>query len=139
MTASLLRRVCIVGGPNTGKTTLAHNCAAERAVADVYHTDDLIHLGWSEASAKAAEWLALPGDWIVEGAATARALRKWLLAHPGQPLNAEIIILRHPYEPLSKAQLTMAKGVFTVLNEILPDLRQRNVTITDSRRTPSPV
>jgi hypothetical protein len=101
---------------------------------DVYHTDDLIDLGWSESSAKAAEWLALPGNWIVEGAAACRALRKWLKAHPGQPLNAEVVILRHPFVPLSKAQLVMAKGVFTVLHEIMPDMIRRNITITDTRR-----
>jgi hypothetical protein len=50
------------------------------------HTDDLIALGWSEASAAVIPWISRPGPWIIEGVAVPRALRKWFAANPtGKP------------------------------------------------------
>jgi hypothetical protein len=146
-----MTRILISGGPRTGKTTLAreigngHSCgcaAFERrpgfvTVGDcdcplaqlIHHTDDLIPLGWSEASQAAALWLEAPGPWIVEGVAASRALRKWRDQHPNQPPPVDrVIFLREPHETLSKGQAVMAKGVETVHAELADWLGKHNIT-----------
>lgn len=124
-----MTRICITGGPRTGKTTLAESLElrAEYAFEGhaqpqpmMRHTDDLIPMGWSEASQHVAdEWLTQPGPWIIEGVAVPRALRKWREAHPGEPPPVDRIIrLTVPHEPLTKGQAAMAKGEATVWAEI---------------------
>lgn len=124
-----MTRICITGGPRTGKTTLAEQLRngigslsrGEGSLAGVpiQHTDDLQHLGWSEASAAAADWLDAPGPWIIEGVAVSRALRKWRDQHPDAPPPCDrVIYLSESYEALTPGQRTMAKGVATVQDEI---------------------
>lgn len=117
-------RTVITGGPKTGKTTAA--------LADgrpVYHTDDTMHMEWSEASAEVAKWFDRDGPWIIEGVAAPRALRKWLAAHPkGMPCD-EVIVLSVPMRPIAEGQRRMAKGVDTVFDEIADQLRARGVQV----------
>lgn len=152
-----MTRICITGGPRTGKTTLARElghghsvgCAAfERRrgfVTDadcncplaqlVRHTDNLIgHVDWFAASSEVAErWLPEPGPWIIEGVAVSRALRKWRDRHPGErPPVDRVIYLSEPHEALSKGQAAMAKGVATVHAEIEPWLNEHGIT-TETR------
>lgn len=103
-------RLAICGGPRSGKTTLS-----ERITGHVVrHTDDLMGLGWSEASDAAAPWFDEPGEWVIEGVATVRALRKWLEAHPeGKPCD-RVVYLTKAHTKLSKGQASMAKGCKTV-------------------------
>ncbi len=123
-------RIVIAGGPRTGKTTLA--AAYDMPLVDpvpVRHTDDLIHLWWSEASAAAALWFDAPGPWIVEGVAAVRALRKWLAAHPeGKPCDV-VYWLAEPVVPVTPGQAAMARGCATVWNEIRDALQSRGVEI----------
>lgn len=124
------RQIVIVGGPHTGKTTLAGRLKDELQIANVMHsTDDLIGLGWSEASTAAAKWFDQSGDWIIEGVSTARALRKWLAANPTQTLNAEILVLNEAFTPLLRGQESMTTGVHTVFREIEPELQRRGARI----------
>ena len=118
-------RVVIGGGPRTGKTTLAAKCYPPELV---HHTDDLINLGWSEASAAAAEWMAEPGPWVIEGVAAVRALRKALDASPEAPCD-QLYWLTEPHEALAKGQASMAKGCDTVLAGIRDELIRRGVQI----------
>lgn len=133
-------RVVIAGGPKTGKTTLAHEMVGgdderdrgEHAHVTVRHTDDLIHMGWSESSAAAALWLDEPGPWIIEGVAAPRALRKWLGSHPeGKPCDVVYWLDAQRVE-LTPGQAAMAKGCATVWLGIVDDLRARGVEIRDS-------
>lgn len=113
-----MTRIVICGGPRTGKTTLARELEVITA-RDPRHTDDLVHLGWSEASQAAALWLDEPGPWIIEGVAMSRALRKWRDAHPGEPPPVDKVIrLTTPHVELTKGQAAMAKGEETVWQEI---------------------
>jgi hypothetical protein len=140
-----MTRICITGGPRTGKTTLAKEVWVdeERArlpgnyvVTQLRHTDDLIeqcaHLGkdaWSEASRIASTWLDEPGPWIIEGVAVSRALRKWHEAHPGEPPPVDrVIYLDLPFEKWTPGQQAMGRGVATVHeNDVEPWLREHGM------------
>lgn len=125
------QRIAIVGGPNTGKTTMADAIAATRPDMRMRHTDDVIDLGWSEASQEVADWLDYPGGLIVEGVAVPRGLRKWLAAHPeGKPVDV-VVVLKRQFVTISEGQARMAKGVHTVLDEIEDELLDRGVQIAD--------
>lgn len=135
-----MTRICITGGPRTGKTTLAESLFEQHGwphagpdcdgCGVLRRTDDLIgKLDWSAASAEVATWLDAPGPWIIEGVSVSRALRKWREQHPGErPPVDRVIYLAEPHEPLSKGQATMAKGVSTVHDEITPWLNQHGIT-----------
>jgi hypothetical protein len=111
-------KILISGWPKTGKTTTASEIGAALGVI-VRSTDDLIGLGWSEASEAAAKWLDEPGPWIIEGVAVPRAVRKWLAANPGRPPSWDrFIVLEGPHVALTSGQTTMGKGIDTVLREI---------------------
>lgn len=115
-----MTRIVILGGPRTGKTTLANSWSECPVGTPVRHTDDLIPLGWSEASQAASLWFDEPGPWIIEGVAAVRALRKWRDQHPGErPPVDRVIALWEPHVTLSKGQATMAKGVESVWREIV--------------------
>jgi hypothetical protein len=147
-----MTRICIAGGPRTGKTTLAGRLIATDPVdfmsaargatspADlnpVRHTDNLMHLGWSEASEAAALWFDEPGPWIVEGVAVPRALRKWLAAHPeGKPCDV-VHWLEEPRDLRSKGQIAMGKGCETVWMEIHDALTERGVRIVVGGAAPA--
>lgn len=126
-------RLAIVGGPNTGKTTCALELAGSRTYRDatVRHTDDVIDLGWSEASEEVADWLMYDGPLIVEGVAVARGLRKWLRrGMKGRPVD-RVLVLTQPFVPLPPGQASMAKGVATVLAEVRPELEARGVVFLE--------
>lgn len=142
-----MTRIVITGGPRTGKTTLANSfelhgagCRVRQGGGDctcarslLRHTDDLMELGWSEASQAAALWLDEPGPWIIEGVAVSRALRKWRAAHPGAaPPVDRVIRLTTPHVELTKGQAAMAKGEETVWAEVEPWLRDSDVDIDET-------
>jgi len=105
-------RTLIIGGPGTGKTTLAASLGGGRS------TDETKHLPWSDASAEVAKWF--DGDYgIIEGVTIPRALRKWQAQNPGQPPPVDkIIILEKPLKELSPRQQGMGNGVATVLGQL---------------------
>lgn len=124
-----MRRIVILGGPHTGKTTLSRRLEIECGITNVRHSDDIKHLGWSESSLAASEWFNEPGEWIAEGVQMARALRKWLVLNPGQPLDIDILTLSNRFDELLRGQESMAKGVFTVFREIESELIERGARI----------
>ena len=124
-------RVVILGGSRCGKTTLADRWAEEHPDLRVLRSDDLRALGWSEASEVAAQWLDLPGPWLIEGVAMVRALRKWLRANPeGRPCDL-VFRLTSPYEDLKPGQASMNKAEATVWREVLPELQRRGVRVVE--------
>lgn len=124
-------RICITGGPRTGKTTLA---ASLGAGVPVTNCDDFISMGWSESSAHASVLMVRPGPWIMEGVQIPRALRKFIEAHPGtRPCDRLIILRNEPFVSLTAGQVAMAKGIDTVLAEILPALQRLGVEIEERR------
>lgn len=123
-------RVVIAGGPKCGKTTLSI-AVAEILGTTAMHTDDMIGLGWSEASAEVARlMLKLPGPWVVEGVAAVRSLRKAISGTSRRPCDV-LVLLTEPKVPTTPGQQRMALGVMTVLAGIEPELRARGVDIVD--------
>ena len=100
------KRVAIVGGPKTGKTTLSRKLQG----VEILHTDDLMHLNWEHQPEAISERLRGKSTFVVEGVQTARALRK------GLEVDA-VIFLDEPHQELIRGQLTMLKGVQKVFKE----------------------
>jgi hypothetical protein len=136
-------RLCITGGPKTGKTTMASRLheSAEGTDTIVVNCDKFIEThSWSGASEHVA-WLMigsadlavlpLPDPWIIEGVQVARALRKAMALKPGVKPCDKLIVLtkRHGTDPVLKGHDAMRKGIETVLAEILPDLNRLGVVI----------
>jgi hypothetical protein len=116
-------RTAIAGVPRAGKSTLADKMGGGHS------TDELIDLGWSEASLEASYWFDEPGPWVVEGMAVPRALRKWLGRNPtGKPCD-RLIWLGDPYEKQVPGQAAMGVGAVTVMREIMPEMRRRGVVL----------
>jgi dephospho-CoA kinase len=124
----MTKRIAIAGGPRTGKTRYSKRLAEETGLS-LTHTDDFIDLGWSEASQHVADLLTKGEPGITEGVAVPRALRKMLAANPHQKPVDKLIVLESPKVARSSGQVTMAKGVATVLDGILPDLRRLGVEV----------
>lgn len=121
-----MARIVIVGGPKTGKSTLAPKLGPL-----VKHTDE--KLEWSDASEKVSTWFDQPGPWVIEGVNAARALRKWLANNPkGKPCD-ELYFLRKVHVGRSDGQITMSKGVDTVMANIESDLVSRGVRVVTKR------
>lgn len=117
-------RIAIIGWPGSGKTTLASEMGGGRS------TDDVMHLGWSEASQEVSNWLDAPGPWIIEGVALPRALRKWRERNPDKkPPVDKVVYLTKSYRELEAGAVSMGKGMDTVMAEIWDWLGQSNTEI----------
>lgn len=115
----------IVGGPKTGKTTLAGK--------DATHTDDLgtDRKGWDERIDTIAAQIR-GGKGTIEGAVVPHALRRVLRDDPNARFDhLSVEVLNKPYGATSKGQQAMAKGIRSVWDEIAPQLRQRGATIRE--------
>jgi hypothetical protein len=125
-------RVAIAGGPKTGKTTLSERLAGQYG-RPVRHTDDLVaQHAWSEVSEIASHWLDEPGEWIVEGVAMVRAVRKWLATQPVYQVAPEpfaVVYLDDAFARLTHDQAAMDKGSRTVWREIQPKLHRLGVRL----------
>lgn len=125
-----MSRIVIVGGPGTGKTTLAL-ALGSKYNTPIKHTDSLIDtMGWSEVSTEVSRWFDLPGPWLVEGVATVRALRKWLQGHSSGTKPADIVIfLGSPQKARTAQQRAMATGCDTIWQQVEPGLLELGVEI----------
>ncbi len=120
-------RTLIAGVPRAGKTTLALSMLQETG-ARALHTDDLIDLGWSEASELAGLWIDSPGPWTIEGVAVPRALRKWLSRSSKKPADV-VLWLDSPRIELTAGQAAMAQACRTVWAEVVGELVGRGVRV----------
>lgn len=130
------RRIAIIGPPRAGKTTEALRLGKELGL-QVHHADDLISLGWSEASAELARRMSAAESGVFEGVAVVRAMRKMLAADGGRPVD-RVIMLATPRVELEEGQRRMALGHETVWKEIAPELSRRGVEFVFNPEPPAP-
>lgn len=116
------RKVLIIGGPKTGKTTHARSYGLP-----VMNTDHLANtMAWGEDSAEVAKWLEKDESCVIEGTAVVRGLRKWMALHPNQSLDGiEVVNLTRAHQPQSDGQARMDKGVQTIWGQIRADVVRR--------------
>ena len=118
--------VAIAGVPQSGKTTLA-----KELDPGAWHTDDLLHLPWSEQSEAVSHWFDSDQVKTIEGVRIPHALRKWLERNSdGKPCD-EVIFLNEPRVALGKGQHRMAKGCRTVWLQIVGELKGRGVIVEE--------
>src|ERR1044072_6889457 len=102
------KRIIIVGGPRTGKSSLAETLrphgyeifcgdplskVKEPRKGVTYLPEDL---DWSEGSAYVADhWFSMQGPFVLEGQIMARALRKYAMAHEGMPADRIFVLTNH--------------------------------------------
>lgn len=129
-------RIAIVGGPLRGKSTYAAKLASlyrlpvycgdpkstvRVASPDVTYVPEGLPFRGAGGVADfiAREWLVLPGPWVVEGHAVARALRRYVMDGPPHPPADQIFVMvSGPYAAESERQRAMARAVETVWSQI---------------------
>lgn len=139
-----MMRLAITGYPKAGKSTLAERLAKKFGIPH-YATDSLIGvLDWSPLSEEVSKWFDRPGNWIIEGVAVPRALRKWRLRNPDKapPLD-QYLLLDYASPELSKGQRSMGTGVMTVHRELEPWLgalvrHVPRLDLSEATSTPAP-
>lgn len=124
-------KIIIIGGPRSGKSTLAKKLAnkinAQRyctdpksLVKDIESNVNYLPDGipWGDDSTHIINnWFSKEGDWIIEGVGAVRALRKWAQSKP--PCDKIIFIKESfPGINLSKGQASMHKSISTIWGDI---------------------
>ena len=119
-------KIIIIGGPRTGKSTLAKSfglpvyCGDPKSkVKDVEEGINYLPeiQDWSTQSLYICrEWFT-KSEGIFEGVGMVRALRKWAVLNDAMPCD-KIIYLTEAKVEQSKGQVSMTKGVRTVWDEI---------------------
>lgn len=100
-------RIAIIGGANTGKSTLAKLCTDR----PIYHTDDYAHLTWSDQPHYILSEMAHLDRFLIEGFIVPRVLRKGL--------DIDLVIqLDEPFVPWSKRQAAAAKAINTWMQDV---------------------
>jgi len=117
-------RIAITGVPRGGKTYTAKLLSAVLGIP-MNHTDDVMHLEWSEGSRVVSEWFDRNDPWIIEGVVVPRALRKWKARLEAEnadesrlstPPFDKIIVVRYPRDTLNSGQKIMGKQVLGLID-----------------------
>lgn len=117
-------KILIIGGPRTGKTTLASELGESDGLP-VHHLDDLSDREWSTQSDIIADELSHDGPWIKEGVAGVRGLRKWLERNPDKVPDFEVVHLSEPKAEQSAGQAAMHKGHQKIYSEVEREISYR--------------
>lgn len=141
-----LASIIIVGGPRSGKSTIAEKyrsngyhvrcgdpaSAVKNYIPGVEYLPEGLDFSGDQGAAQwvvdhwfgAASAAALPGHrpWIAEGHVMARALRRWAQNQPleQQPAERIIVLTGDPRVETSKGQDAMRKAVMTVWWDVSP-------------------
>ena len=103
------QRIAIAGGPKVGKSTLSN--AGIATGHRIVHTDDLIsRFSWDDAPLEIISICSKLPRFVVEGVQVPRALRKGLAVDV-------VVWLGDPKAPQTDRQVSMGKGVKTVLDD----------------------
>lgn len=108
-------RTLIIGVPRAGKTTMARKISEDNLIT-MLNTDSLINNHeWSALSDKVCEWLQFDGNWVIEGCAGVRGLRKFLKA--GHKVDFEIRVLDKPYVEQTGKQKAYGAACLSIWKE----------------------
>jgi len=103
-------RIGVCGFPKSGKTS---------AYPDARHTDEVMHLQWSQASDAVASWFAdKDKNLVVEGATVLRALRKIRKAGKPCPID-KLVFFCVPLGPLEPHQKSIGGAQANMLLELI--------------------
>jgi hypothetical protein len=138
-------RIVLVGGPRSGKSTLARELRAQHIptycgdpLSAVKEPEDLVTylpeglpISGDDGAAQwiADNWFTMPGPWCCEGWVMARALRRWLAGNTRDgigrgssgmsPCDRIVVFQRqHAHAVTKPGQVAMAKAVATVWAQI---------------------
>ena len=109
-------KICITGGPRTGKTTLADQLA-EAMKLRAWHTDDHKDQPWEDQALSAADYIEEGKARIIEGVSVARGLRA-LLRREERRWCDVLYVMQGFKVPATPAQVSLAKGCITVLQPV---------------------
>ena len=121
-------KIVIWGPPKSGKSTVHGPYFSDLYAIPLYHTDDTILFGWQGASDVVARWLHEKDQFVIEGVAVPRAIRKYIEKYGEAPDLDLIVVAGHGPNVLSDHQERLAKGITTVAREIEPYLEGVPVT-----------
>lgn len=125
-------KICIAGGPHTGKTTLARALGHELGAPwarGTRHTDDFKDQPWEEQALSVADVIESDESRIIEGVSVARGLRALLRRDPRHNWCDVLYIMEHYKSPVTPAHVSMTKGVITVLGGVAKYLHSRGVQV----------
>lgn len=126
-------RVCITGGPHTGKSTLAAQLSTQKEISTLLATDGLV--GFKDFSLQTrlvTSWLDQPAPWIIEGCQLAHALKYWISQHPGPASTPCDVLywLQQPFTSLNPKQQKFKDQIDRLLSPSATILQLRGVTVT---------
>lgn len=133
-------RIGIVGGPNSGKTTLATALAEELGWPHL-ETDELLKIdprpAWSEMSLIIAnEWLSGDTTMVIEGTPLARAIRKAIKLRGDHGLDLIVRIEGTFERNPPPGRVSMRKGIDTVWAEIAPKVNRLKTEVVNFESYP---
>jgi len=121
-------RVCLVGVPQSGKTTMARKLS-ERG-ANVVHVDSLVTENFSRTRNRIIRLMRDTDGWVIEGVAVLWALKEVLRRDDGTvPACDRVIWLPSSRVALSAGQSHMAAGLHTVWKKVEPQLRKKGIPV----------
>lgn len=125
-------KICIAGGPHTGKTTLAQALGHELGAPwarSTHHTDDFKYQPWEEQALSVADVIESDESRIIEGVSVARGLRALLRRDPRHNWCDVLYIMERYKSPVTPAHISMTKGVITVLETVGKMLQRQGTTV----------
>lgn len=145
-------RIVVVGGPRTGKTTYATKLAKQLGVhlaSTGKRTEAESGLVSTDNYMKKANWAETPNliikdlrgkkSFVLEGTQAARVLRRWYKQDPDEPKIDKVLVFGKAWVNRNPGQVSMAKGVQTVLADLAPILARAGVEMeqmTPAEMTP---
>lgn len=132
----------MIGGPRTGKTTYATKLARELGVHlastgkrteapnGLVSTDNYLDRGtYADLPDRVIADLRQRESFVLEGTQAARVVRRWLRESPDEVKLDKALVFHRPWVRRNPRQEATAKGVKTMLRDLLPMLEKAGVQV----------